>query len=531
MIPKISQKFDSLDEAHLFYNNYARESGFSTRINSSKKNKQGEIIRKEYVCYKEGVRSEKYTQQNSGKVIRKIGLTRVGCGARMHVVKDRTGEGFVVIQFEPGHNHPLTTPKKVHLLRSHRGVSHAKKALTRQLGGANVSIPQQMSLFEMEAGGLENVGCSLQDLYNAERDRRKMLEGHDANLLFEHFENEKHKNSSFMYSMEKDDEGMMTDCFWADATCRKSYQYFGDVVVFDTTYNTNRYNLIFAPILGVNHHGQTTLFGCAFLKHEKFENFEWLLKVWLNAMPAGPPKMIITDQCPAMTKAISFVLPNVLHRYCIWHIVSKFSEKIGALAYKQHYEEFKKCIWKSESPGEFEESWLEVVQKANLSTNEWLDVMYKIRERWVPAYTRNIFSAHMTSSQRAESSHNFFKRYVSRENTMLDFVTRFNRALSHVRHKELDLDHKDVNESPLLKTPRVMEKKMSELYTRHVFYKFQAEVFQSSAYVLTRIFKDEHRELAPHQFCLWNFHLLQQSHLASITQTNCSQHYTNNVQQ
>lgn len=455
LTPKIDQVFVSLEDAHSFYNDYAREAGFSVRIHSSKVGKGGHTIRKEFVCHKEGLRAKKYTQNVSENTTRKRGLTRENCGAKITVVK--RGEGFAVTQFVASHNHTLATPKKVHLLRSHRNMSAAQRALTQQLGDANIPTHQQMSILAMQAGGLENVGCSQQDLYNALRDKRKMVEGHDASLLVEYFEAEQEKNPSFTFSILPDAEGSLYHCFWADATMRKSYKYFGDVAVFDSTYQTNKYGLIFAPIIGVNHHGQTTLFGCAFLSGEKVDAFEWLFTRFLEAMPAGPPKMIITDQDPAMTRAIANLLPKTLHRYCIWHILSKFSEKVSAIYYKEHYDEFHRCIWNSETPEEFEERWVQVVAKAQLSTNDWLNTMYEIRERWVPAYTRHVFSAHMTSSQRAEGCHAFFKRYVSPNNSLMDFVTRFARAISHIRHNELDSDHKDVNEKPLLVTKTVME--------------------------------------------------------------------------
>lgn len=208
-------------------------------------------------------------------------------------------------------------------------------------------------------------------------------------------------------------------------------------------------------------------------------------------MPAGPPKMIITDQCPAMIKAFAIVLPKTQHRYCIWHITSKFSEKLGAIQYAQHYDQLKDCIWNSESPTEFEGRWRDVVAKANLSSNEWLQELYEIRDRWVPAFVRHIFSAHMTSSSRAEGCHAFFKRFVSVDNSLLDFVVRFDRALAHMWHNELDLDHKDVNEKPITKTMWPVELTLSELYTRNIFYKFQEEVSQKDAYVVTRTSKDE----------------------------------------
>ncbi|KAF7138243.1 hypothetical protein RHSIM_Rhsim07G0153000 [Rhododendron simsii] len=198
----------------------------------------------------------------------------------------------------------------------------------------------------------------------------------------------------------------------------------------------------------------------------------------------GPPKMIITDQDLAMTKAIASALPNTLHRYCMWHITNKFSENINALAYKEHYEEFKNCIWNSETPEQFEAGWVQVVKKSNLSGNDWLQNLYEIRERWVPAYVRHIFSAHMTSSQRAKITHSFFKRYVSQKNSLLEFVTRFERALARIRHNELDKDHKDVNERPNLKSMYPMEEIMSELYTIDIFYMFQDELFQNTAYKL-----------------------------------------------
>jgi hypothetical protein len=53
-----------------------------------------------------------------------------------------------------------------------------------------------------------------------------------------------------------DERGKLVYIFWVDATSRKNYRHFGDLVSFDTTYSTNQYNMIFAPFTGVNHHMQ-----------------------------------------------------------------------------------------------------------------------------------------------------------------------------------------------------------------------------------------------------------------------------------
>ncbi|XP_038723713.1 protein FAR1-RELATED SEQUENCE 5-like [Tripterygium wilfordii] len=403
----------------------------------------------------------------------------------MVVVRSTSKLSFIVSIFCEVHNHVLTTPRKVHLLRSHRSMSTAKKALTQQLSAANVPIHQQISIMELEAGSLANIGCIEKDFYNARRDEVKLFAGHDAQMLYEYFEAEKEKNSEFYFSINVDVENKIKHCFWADAECRKAYQTFGDVVVFDTTYNTNRYGMIFAPFVGVNHHGQTTLFACAFLCDETSESFRWLLQQLLIAMVVGPPKMIITDQDPAMSKAIAEILPNTLHRFCMWHILSKFSEKLDAVKWKEHYQHFHRCIWNSDSREEFDVQWAEVIESSGLNTNEWLKALYDIRSKWIPAYVNDTFSAGMSSSQRAESCHAFFKSYVSKKNTLMDFVVRFSRALKRQRHQELYLDHKDINEQPVMKTMFGVEKSLAEFYTQTMFYKVQEELFQSMAYIAT----------------------------------------------
>jgi sensor domain CHASE-containing protein len=52
-------------------------------------------------------------------------------------------------------------------------------------------------------------------------------------------ERKKEANSAFFYDFVVDDKGKLIYIFWADATSRKNYSHFGDVVTFDATYSTN----------------------------------------------------------------------------------------------------------------------------------------------------------------------------------------------------------------------------------------------------------------------------------------------------
>ncbi|XP_057811860.1 protein FAR1-RELATED SEQUENCE 5-like [Salvia miltiorrhiza] len=287
-IPKAGMKFLSVEAAFSFYNQYAREAGFSARISNSKKNKvTNEIFWKQIVCFNKKV----------------IQISRVLING---------------------------SPSKVHLLRSHRSVSIAKRALTQQFSKANVPTCQQMRLLEIEYGGPGHVGCTERDIRNIEQELRDEQKGVDAETLIEFFASEKDKNPTFFFDYETDSNKMFRRCFWADP---KS------------------------------------------MSDEKTESFIWLLKKWMEAMPTGAPKVIITDQDPAMTKAIAQVLPFTVHRYCLWHILTKFPDKVSPVTLRDHYQNIKKVIMNSTSPDEFEQSWKYVIKCANLELNDWISLI------------------------------------------------------------------------------------------------------------------------------------------------------------
>ena len=84
--------------------------------------------------------------------------------------------------------------------------SEAKRSLTHQLAAANIPIHQQISVLELQGGGIQNIGCLGKDLYNDETKSKNKVKGHDADMLLEHFQLEKEKNSAFTFTIEFDNE-------------------------------------------------------------------------------------------------------------------------------------------------------------------------------------------------------------------------------------------------------------------------------------------------------------------------------------
>lgn len=82
----------------------------------------------------------------------------------------------------------------------------------------------------------------------------------DVVALQNYFMNMQAEDNRFFFSMRVDDEGWLKNIFWTESRNMEAYKEFGNVVTFDTTYLTNKYDMSFALFVKVNHHGHFILF-------------------------------------------------------------------------------------------------------------------------------------------------------------------------------------------------------------------------------------------------------------------------------
>uniref|UniRef100_A0A5B6YN49 Protein FAR1-RELATED SEQUENCE n=1 Tax=Davidia involucrata TaxID=16924 RepID=A0A5B6YN49_DAVIN len=491
--PYEGMEFESEEAAKAFYNSYARRVGFSTRVSSSRRSrKDGAIIQRSFVCAKEGFRNLNEKRTKDREIKRPRIITRVGCKASLSVKIQDSGK-WVVSGFVKEHNHELVPPDQVHCLRSHRQISGPAKTLIDTLQAAGMGPRRIMSALIKEYGGISKVGFTEVDCRNYMRNnRQRSLEG-DIQLLLDYLRQMRADNPAFFYAVQGDEEQCTGNVFWADPKARAYYTYFGDTVTFDTTYRSNRYRLPFAPFIGVNHHGQPVLFGCAFLINESEASFVWLFKTWLMAMSGCPPVSITTDHDAVIRSAIMQVFPETRHRFCKWHIFKKCQEKLSHVFLKHpNFEaDFHKSVNLTDSVEEFESCWLSLVDKYDLREHEWLQTIYSARGQWVPVYLRDTFFAEMSITQRSDSMNSYFDGYVNASTNLNQFFKLYEKALESRNEKEVKADYDTMNTSPVLKTPSPMEKQASELYTRKLFTRFQEELVGTLTFMASKVEDDE----------------------------------------
>jgi hypothetical protein len=160
------------------------------------------------------------------------------------------------------------------------------------------------------------------------------------------FNQKQAETPGFYYTFELDAKNKVRSIFLIDERCKISYEQCGYCVSFDMTFLTNKYNLLFAPFVGVSTHAKMALFACALIINEISKTFHWAFEQFLFPMNGVPPKSIITDQDKGMSEAISKVFPNVVHIVWMFHIKNKLGEKIGTCfqANQGLYEDFR-ILW------------------------------------------------------------------------------------------------------------------------------------------------------------------------------------------
>ncbi|RYR55154.1 hypothetical protein Ahy_A06g030400 [Arachis hypogaea] len=190
------------------------------------------------------------------------------------------------------------------------------------------------------------------------------------------------------------------------------------------------YNLVCGAFVGVNHHGQSTLLGCALMKNEEIESFKW---------------------------------------------------------YKGHAEieqEMSQVVWNSHSKDSFDRNWNDFLLKYGLV--KWLSDLYEDHHIWVPIYLDHHFWAGMRSTQKSESMHSFFNKFITRNSSLIQFVKQYDNCLGSREQAERGLDAAKFHTVIPCAIKSSIEAQFQHVYTHQKFREVQAQ-FRRKANCITRL--------------------------------------------
>ncbi|CAN6201209.1 unnamed protein product [Urochloa humidicola] len=453
--PHMGMEFESDTAARAFYNAYALRFGFGIRVARSRSERRKGVevlVMKRFVCLKEGHHKKKPVEPSNKKKRKRLSI-RDGCPAMMEVVR-RGPNKWVITKLVLEHTHVIISADR------------AREVQLRRLSGK----------FQEHENQLQEV-------------RRNVFGDTDAQGLFDYFKRMQSDNSGFFCSIQVDSKNCVSNAVWVDARARMAYTYFGDAVYFDTTYSQNENMLPFAAFTGLNHHGDTVVFGCALILDRTESSYGWIFETWLAAMDKQLPFSFTTDEGKGMAAAVAKVFPQCFHRLCRWRILSRCKKKLTDVyrQFPEFHDELKRCINGCDTVPVFDMFWGSILDKYGLRDDTWLQSLYEIRHKWVPAYLTSSFFAELSLTHRVETVSRFHRNNFSARVSLSTFITRFDQYVDGLYASEARKDVISLPPEQLLKTSTVLEKQAASIYTRAAFETFQVELIEALQHYAVKV--------------------------------------------
>ncbi|XP_076915379.1 protein FAR1-RELATED SEQUENCE 5-like [Bidens hawaiensis] len=478
--------FEYVDHAYHFYCEYAKKAGFCVRKGGSYMN-EGLLKSTYFTCSKEGHNpANRYDSmakkdRSSRPYYKRRKRPTIRCGCRAQIfLKSVDGLRFEINDFFEGHNHEMVHANDMHFVRSNRKLTHVQQDIIYEMSTLNLGPVKAFNIMRTKYEGFEEVGATKDDCKNFKQSLTCYIGEYDAEMVVQRLSGKKKCCDGYSFEYTVNTNGELDRLFWAYDISKKNYLAFRDIISLDATFKTNKYNMVFVPFTVIDNHCRNVTVGVALLSSESIESYSWLLKVFLDSFGIAP-KVVVTDQDPAMKQAISLVLPNSRHRLCMWHIMKKLADKVGVSLCNN--EDFKRkicdIVWTDAiSQSEFETQWKLIMKEYDLETNKWLSDMFEMRCDWIPAYYMDEpLSGLIRTTSRSESENHFFCQVSNSQLSVIDFFSHFDHCMEIQRHNGRKNDHDTMYKHPDPVSSNPFEKEAELIYTKAIFNDFQDEMF------------------------------------------------------
>jgi hypothetical protein len=260
----------------------------------------------------------------------------------------------------------------------------------------------------------------------------------DASNFYDRLE--ERKKQGLAGSIRLDSAGRLESAFWQVKGSEDHYARALEcnVLLFDTTFNTNKYGMKLGCLTTISETGKTIILACSLVQSESIESFLWVFEMFLECFKVRPA-VIFTDGDPAMHNAIKQVLPETVHLLCTYHLSlnlhTHFCSLFPPLKKGETggggWKKFKSKWWsialnhERSSCSNFDAEWAELLEmlpaepenekaaKRYQDALTWLEGLKKKSPQWAARFTWAFATYCAHSTQRAEVIHSFLKKYLS----------------------------------------------------------------------------------------------------------------------
>jgi len=486
--------FTSWDEFKNWLDRFALKEGFNHKIRTSEKD-QGIIRRTTYECTKSGSHNPQVTSDPTKR--RNACSSRLLCPWKLNVTCPKKSGVVKINSFNNHHNHPLTPVI--------REIAPRFRKLTPKM---LVDIEKYVIQGRMDSGSIypllkhdyPDQPIHKKDLYNVVYQfRQKNIPDADASQMLQQLLEWKDSEPLWIVKPRLEPVSRkLTSLFWMSPIQRELYSKYNDVVILDTTYNTNRFQMMLCIIAVIDNNFKTRIVACAIIEDETLDTYRWIFDTILTETGVYPG-VIFTDSDPSMIRAIKEIYPNTQHLLCIFHIDLNLRKKLKGKLGKQ-FEEFchKFYICRNSLCEElFECRWNQLVNQYSVAAKYLTETLYAKKESWGIPWIRKRFTAGVQSTQRIESINKHIHDKVDRATSLCGLL---HSIKDHVRNEEhLEKFEVERNALPTIGMPMLNERFFSQMdaviknfLTPVILGKQRSQMNESVCYDTNRITECQH---------------------------------------
>lgn len=326
MLELHNRRFETFSEAEAALTTLAETSGFAVSVlrRKDKDKESGVYFHTAWECFKGKLRD------NRGTGVRDRAPGRANCQWQASVTFYKRHQAWIVNIKNDTHNHS----------RSEGGILPGNRRRKRKNSDLQERMGQLSQLGKLPAWDVSRQlrtefpesGVIPRDIQNLrDNERRNMLGGLTATQVF--FQELWQDPNAFIEHWPP--EGQPQYIFWTYRWCLEEWRNNWEVLSFDDTYKTNRFNMPLAQVTGVTCVNTTFNIAWCLMRDEKEDSHRWFLSRLQEIAsrvldrPPEKPLVVVSDFDNAFRSACRSVFGETTFlQLCIWHVMKNVAYNI-----------------------------------------------------------------------------------------------------------------------------------------------------------------------------------------------------------
>ena len=114
-------------------------------------------------------------------------------------------------------------------------------------------------------------------------------------------QSEQKKGDCFLFHEITSKNALQKVLYISGSQLKRFHTYEEDVLLVDSTFKCNRFNLPMVNFIFIDNHGRNNLLGYALVDDETEETYIWIFQN-LSSILQKHPQVILSDECPSIAK-------------------------------------------------------------------------------------------------------------------------------------------------------------------------------------------------------------------------------------